>query len=212
MRGCEINPLVNRDADPLAAEPLEKLALGTLAGLCGFLLFEVAAGVSGWAFGGGWVWSSFASMPATLARLTHHLDEPRRAWPPSVRRMLPGALAFYGSLGAVFVATAGLALALLRAVAGDGPEPDGLAAHSCEPSRGDVLLATSEPAGLSARNILSGRLLSLSQRDAIIVARVDCGIEMSVHLTLGARDSLGLVPGRQVWVIVKTHSCHLLAQ
>ena len=79
-------------------------------------------------------------------------------------------------------------------------------------SAGDVLLATSEPAGLSARNILSGRLLSLSQRDAIIVARVDCGVEMSVHLTLGARDSLGLVPGRQVWVIVKTHSCHLLAQ
>jgi len=32
-----------------------------------------------------------------------------------------------------------------------------------------------------------------------------------VHLTLGARDSLELAPGRQVWVIVKTHSCHLLA-
>ncbi len=79
-------------------------------------------------------------------------------------------------------------------------------------SAGDVLLATSAPAGLSARNVLPGRLLSLSQRDAIIVARVDCGVEMSVHLTLGARDSLGLVPGRHVWVIVKTHSCHLLAQ
>jgi len=79
-------------------------------------------------------------------------------------------------------------------------------------SAGDVLLATSAPVGLSARNVLAGRLLSLSQRDAIIVARVDCGVEISVHLTLGARDSLGLVPGRQVWVIVKTHSCHLLAQ
>ena len=79
-------------------------------------------------------------------------------------------------------------------------------------SAGDVLLATSAPAGLSARNVLPGRLVSLSQRDAIIVARVDCGVEMSVHLTLGARDSLALVPGRQVWVIVKTHSCHLLAE
>ncbi len=78
-------------------------------------------------------------------------------------------------------------------------------------SAGDILLATSAPVGLSARNILPGNVLSLSQRDAIIVARVDCGVELSVHLTLGARDSLELAPGRQVWVIVKTHSCHLLA-
>lgn len=78
-------------------------------------------------------------------------------------------------------------------------------------SAGDILLATSAPVGLSARNVLPGRLLSLSQRDAIVIGRVDCGVELSVHLTLGARDSLGLSPGRQVWVIVKTHSCHLLA-
>jgi len=78
-------------------------------------------------------------------------------------------------------------------------------------SAGDILLATSAPVGLSARNVLPGKLLSLSQRDAIIVARVDCGVELSVHLTLSARDSLELAPGRQVWVIVKTHSCHLLA-
>ncbi|HZP17962.1 MAG TPA: TOBE domain-containing protein, partial [Terriglobales bacterium] len=79
-------------------------------------------------------------------------------------------------------------------------------------SAGDILLATCPPAGLSARNLLSGRLLSLEQRDAIVIARVDCGVEFSVHLTLGARDSLQLQPGRQVWVIVKTHSCHLLAE
>jgi molybdate transport system ATP-binding protein len=79
-------------------------------------------------------------------------------------------------------------------------------------SAGDILLAIEKPAGLSARNILRGRLLSLSQRDAIIVARVDCGLEFAVHLTLSARDSLGLAPGREVWVIVKTHSCHLLAE
>jgi molybdate transport system ATP-binding protein len=79
-------------------------------------------------------------------------------------------------------------------------------------SAGDVLLATSAPVGLSARNILPGRLISLDERDTIIVARADCGIELAVHLTLGARDSLGLAPGRQVWVIFKTHSCHLLAE
>lgn len=77
-------------------------------------------------------------------------------------------------------------------------------------SAGDVLLATSAPVGLSARNILQGKLLSLWQRDMIVVTRVDCGVEMSVHLTLAARDSLQLSPGRPVWLIVKTHSCHLL--
>jgi molybdate transport system ATP-binding protein len=78
-------------------------------------------------------------------------------------------------------------------------------------SAGDILLASSPPVGLSARNILPGRLIELAQRDMIVVARVDCGVDMSVHLTLAARDSLGLVPGREVWLIVKTHSCHLLA-
>jgi molybdate transport system ATP-binding protein len=76
---------------------------------------------------------------------------------------------------------------------------------------GDVLLATVKPVGLSARNILPGKIISLAQRDVIVVAKVDCGVEMSVHLTLAARDSLELHAGREVWLIVKTHSCHLMA-
>jgi len=76
---------------------------------------------------------------------------------------------------------------------------------------GDILLATVQPVGLSARNIIPGRLLSLEQRDVIVAARVNCGVEMEVHLTLAARDSLQLKPGREVWLIVKTHSCHLMA-
>jgi molybdopterin-binding protein len=79
-------------------------------------------------------------------------------------------------------------------------------------SAGDILLATEKPAGLSARNVLKGRLISMGRRDTIIVARVNCGVEFATHLTLGARDSLALAPGREVWVIIKTHSCHLLAQ
>jgi molybdate transport system ATP-binding protein len=76
---------------------------------------------------------------------------------------------------------------------------------------GDILLATVQPVGLSARNILPGKVISLDRRDVIVVARVDCGVEMSVHLTLAARDSLELQAGRDVWLIVKTHSCHLMA-
>ena len=75
---------------------------------------------------------------------------------------------------------------------------------------GDILLATLPPQGLSARNVLSGRVVLLAQRDVIVVARANCGVEMEVHLTLAARDSLNLQPGREVWLVVKTHSCHLM--
>ena len=75
---------------------------------------------------------------------------------------------------------------------------------------GDTLLATSPPVGLSARNIIPGRITSLDQRDVIVSARVKCRVEMEVHLTLAARDSLELAPGKEVWLVVKTHSCHLM--
>ena len=73
---------------------------------------------------------------------------------------------------------------------------------------GDILLASLQPRGLSARNILPGRVVSLAQRDVIVVAKVNCGVEMEVHLTLAARDSLQLLAGRDVWLVVKTYSGH----
>jgi molybdate transport system ATP-binding protein len=75
---------------------------------------------------------------------------------------------------------------------------------------GDILLATAPPVGLSARNLIPGRIASLEQRDVIVTARVKCRVEMEVHLTLAARDSLQLAPGREVWLVIKTHSCHLM--
>jgi molybdate transport system ATP-binding protein len=76
---------------------------------------------------------------------------------------------------------------------------------------GDLLLATEDPHGLSARNILPGTIRRLLQRDVIVSAMVDCGgIEFEVHLTLAARDGLKLGPGKKVWVVVKTHSCHVM--
>jgi molybdate transport system ATP-binding protein len=78
-------------------------------------------------------------------------------------------------------------------------------------SAGDILLAVAQPLGLSARNIIPGRITSLERRDVIMLAKVNCGVEMQVQLTLAARDSLHLGPGNDVWLIVKTHSCHLLA-
>ena len=77
---------------------------------------------------------------------------------------------------------------------------------------GDILLATAPPAGLSARNVIPGRIQSLEQRDVIVSAHVKCRVEMEVHLTLAARDSLELAPGKEVWLVIKTHSCHLMTR
>ena len=39
---------------------------------------------------------------------------------------------------------------------------------------GDILLAIAPPTGLSARNVIPGRIASLEQRDVIVSARVKC--------------------------------------
>jgi molybdate transport system ATP-binding protein len=75
---------------------------------------------------------------------------------------------------------------------------------------GDILLAISKPDGLSARNVLPGRLVSLERRDIVVFATVDCGIDMQVQLTLAACDALKLKEGQPVWLVIKTYSCHLM--
>ena len=75
---------------------------------------------------------------------------------------------------------------------------------------GDILLASSKPEGLSARNVLDGTITSLEQRDMKVIAMVRCGAVFEVHLTLGARESLQLERGTQVWIVIKTYSCHVL--
>jgi molybdate transport system ATP-binding protein len=78
---------------------------------------------------------------------------------------------------------------------------------------GALLLATESPRGLSARNVLPGIIRRIEQRDVIISAVVDCnGTEFEVHLTLAAREALQLASEKSVWVVVKTHSCHLMAR
>jgi molybdate transport system ATP-binding protein len=77
---------------------------------------------------------------------------------------------------------------------------------------GDILLATQKPLGLSARNVIPGRVGWLVQRDAMVILKVDCGVEAEVHVTLSARDSLHLSIGREVWLVLKTHSCHLMTK
>jgi len=75
---------------------------------------------------------------------------------------------------------------------------------------GDILLALERPTGLSARNILPGTIESMEQRSAAIICRVNSGAMFEVHVTLGAARDLNLQPGREVWLVLKTYSCHVV--
>jgi len=75
---------------------------------------------------------------------------------------------------------------------------------------GDILLAVRRPEGLSARNILEGTLASLERTGTSVVCRVNAGAVFLVHVTPGAVRSLELAAGQRVWLVIKTHSCHLV--
>jgi molybdate transport system ATP-binding protein len=75
---------------------------------------------------------------------------------------------------------------------------------------GDILLATRRPDALSARNVLEGKIASLERRGPTVVVCVDCGARFTVHVTPGAQRALQLTVGNPVWLVLKTHSCHLV--
>ncbi len=96
-------------------------------------------------------------------------------------------------------------LEVLRTNAGPG------AAVRIAVRAGDILLANQAPHGLSARNVLPGRVVSIERQGATVVLRVDAGAPFEVHLTPGAIESLQLAPGRPVWMVIKTHSCRVVS-
>jgi molybdate transport system ATP-binding protein len=75
---------------------------------------------------------------------------------------------------------------------------------------GDILLSAAEPAGLSARNIFAGRIVSLRRQGVTVIAEVDCGVKVVVHVTPGACQALSLEAGKPIWLVIKTYSCHVL--
>jgi molybdate transport system ATP-binding protein len=75
---------------------------------------------------------------------------------------------------------------------------------------GDILLANEEPKGLSARNVCAGTIGALRREGPTVVAEVHAGDRFVVHLTPGAVDSLHLVTGMRVWLVIKTYSCRIV--
>ena len=76
---------------------------------------------------------------------------------------------------------------------------------------GDIMIATEAPRGLSARNVIAGRIVALVTERAQVKLTVDIGIGVHAAVTPTARDTLGLRLGETVWVIIKTHSCRVVS-
>ena len=76
---------------------------------------------------------------------------------------------------------------------------------------GDILVATTPPTGISARNIIPGRIDSIEDRAGMVELRVLCGATaFLVHITRGALQTLALQPNQSIWLIIKTHSIQFL--
>ncbi len=79
---------------------------------------------------------------------------------------------------------------------------------------GDIIVALERPGGLSARNLIPAEILSLVPVGPVVVVETACvgdrAIRFTVNLTRKAVESLELSAGEIVWLVLKTHSCHVL--
>ncbi|HWS55941.1 MAG TPA: TOBE domain-containing protein, partial [Pyrinomonadaceae bacterium] len=71
---------------------------------------------------------------------------------------------------------------------------------------GDIMLATSEPRGLSARNVLPGRVSRVEPGAEQTLVRVRSGVEWVAGVTRQSLHELQLETGRPVWLAFKTYS------
>jgi molybdate transport system ATP-binding protein len=75
----------------------------------------------------------------------------------------------------------------------------------------DVLLSSRPPEGISARNVLPGRIIALESVGREVLVRLDAGaVEWRAKLTPAAIRELGLQIGQNAWLVVKTHSLRRL--
>ncbi|HVN88362.1 MAG TPA: molybdenum ABC transporter ATP-binding protein [Candidatus Binataceae bacterium] len=79
---------------------------------------------------------------------------------------------------------------------------------------GDIMIATAKPLGLSARNIFKAQLVSMRIEGTTAIANLSAGSDVyfEVHLTPSAGYELQLESGREVWLVIKTYSCHLVSR
>ncbi len=88
--------------------PLETFALLLVAGIAaaGAVLW-LTGQVSARLFGGAWPDVDSSDIVSVATRFPNHLDDPARAWPAHARDLVPGPVAFYGTLAALLLPVVG---------------------------------------------------------------------------------------------------------
>ena len=75
---------------------------------------------------------------------------------------------------------------------------------------GDVLIATEELRGISARNVLAGRVALVEHRSEQTLVHVESGVVWVASVTRQSLRELQIEVGKPVWVAFKTYSCRIL--
>ena len=99
---------------------------------------------------------------------------------------------------------------LFAVPADESARPGAGAVFSVAPE--DVLVSTRPLEGISARNVHPGRVISCETSGATAWPRIAAaGIEWTARLTRASAEELGLKPGLDVWIAVKSHAFRRLS-
>ena len=76
----------------------------------------------------------------------------------------------------------------------------------------DIILASEEPKGSSARNRLRGTVASVELRPPGYEVTLDCGFPLRCHVTGTSLAEMGIEPGLALWAVFKASSCFLVQE
>ena len=74
----------------------------------------------------------------------------------------------------------------------------------------DIILASEEPRGMSARNRLRGVVTGVELRAPGYEVTLDCGQPLRCRITGASLAEMGIRPGLALWAVFKASSCFLV--
>ena len=77
---------------------------------------------------------------------------------------------------------------------------------------GDIMLATEEPRGLSARNLIGGHITRVEPRAEQTLVHVEAGVIWAAGVTRRSVNEMGLEVGRPVWLAFKTYAVRVFEE
>ncbi len=70
----------------------------------------------------------------------------------------------------------------------------------------EIILASERPVGISARNVIEGKVVAIDGDSQRRLVTVDCGTEIMAEVTASAIEELHIEPGKSVFLVIKSSS------